>query len=82
MGDKICNWVLAQFPVLCRWVNGMSEWEAVAFALGLMVLGYLIYAAAWNAWLYAAGLLPGQSPATADKEDYEPWMDYEKWRAE
>lgn len=80
MGDRICNWLAAEFPLFVRWIGGMGEWEAVAFAAALMVFMYLIYSAAWNAWLYAAGLFPGQSPAPADEEGYEPWMDYGKWR--
>lgn len=79
MGDKICAWFETELPHLTRWIGGMSEWEAVAFAIGLMVFGYLIYAAAWNLWQnFKHGGF--DTIVYIDDEDYEPWMDEELWR--
>lgn len=63
MGDRICNWLAAEFPLLVRWIGGMSEWEAVAFAVGLIVFGYLVYVAAYNAYLTAIGYEEPEAPA-------------------
>ena len=69
MGDKICNWLGSNFPFLVRWVGGMSEWEAVAFGVGIMVFGYLLYVAVYNLYLTAIGYEEGPG-----REPY-PWVD-------
>lgn len=69
-GDKICEWFAAKFPLMCRFVGGMTEWEAVAFAIGLMVFMYLAYTAAYNIWLNATGY----AQCINDDEAYEEWM--------
>lgn len=69
MGDKICNWIEAEFPFLVRWIGGMGEWEAVAFGVGLLVFGYLIYIAAYNVYLTAIGY-----EDAPERENY-PWVD-------
>lgn len=78
MGDKICEWFATELPGLTRWIGGMSEWEAVAFAVGLMAFSYLIYVAGWNLW---QGIKYGETLIYIDdEEDFEPWMDEELWR--
>lgn len=74
MGDRICNWLATEFPGMCRWVGGMGEWEAVAFAVGLIVFGYLVYVAVYNAYLTAIGYEEPEAPAAyswVDADYYE-----------
>lgn len=75
MGDKICNWVLAQFPVLCRWVGGMEEWQLIGFTVLIFSLGYALSVAIYNAYLTVI-----DAQINEDYEDFNPgWMDVELW---
>lgn len=77
IGDKICEWIAGNFPVMCRIVGGMSKWQLVAVGLGMLGLIYVVYAAAWNLWLN----ITGYALCINDDEPYEDWMDAEIWEA-
>ena len=92
MGDKICEWIAGKFPVMCRIVGGMSEWQLVGFGLLLLLGIFAVYTAAWNVWLclveaWRCG--PSGRPvptrrgllAWDEDEPYEAWMDAEIWES-
>ena len=76
MGEKICTWMWAKMPGLIMWVGELSEWQLIAAAVGLLLIVYALWTAAWNAWLIIAGMSGRilSAPTPWDDEPYEEWM--------
>ena len=79
MGARICEWIAGNFPVMCRIVGGMSEWQLVGFGLLLLLGIFAVYTAAWNVWLCAVEVWNGRRYGWDEYEPYEDWMDVEIW---
>ena len=76
MGEMICTWMWEKMPGLIEWAGGLSEWQLIAAAVGLLLLVYALWTAAWNAWLVIAGMSGRiiSAPTPWDDEPYEEWM--------
>lgn len=71
IGEKICDWFIRELPSLTAWIGGMSDWQAVAFAIGLLLVAYAMYVAAYNLYLTWCGV------DFSDNEPFQDWMDWD-----
>lgn len=95
MGDAIANWILANMPWLVEHLGNVNEVEAVIVALAATVIVTYLMSLISGAiqWLknprhrrklvrYKPNNVAFLMRHIDDPEDYQDWMDYERWRDE